>query len=233
MHSFTLLRSSWLWYIVQENLKAIYHMQAAYSPDYEITLRRRENMLFFKRWLKNPSQMGTLAPVTPSLARLAANLVENPSDLIVELGAGTGRVTRALLAQGVKPQNLVLVELDHELCVFLKETLKDLPECKDSMPHIIEGDATRLAEIIPESFKGNVATVVSAIPFMYIPPIAREKIVQSSFDVLKPAGSILHITYNPKSPLAFKKDLNQERVGKLWFNVPPGFVWRYQQGWPS
>ncbi|MBY0462476.1 MAG: methyltransferase domain-containing protein [Alphaproteobacteria bacterium] len=218
---------------MQENLKALYHMQAAYSPDYENALRRRENMLFFKRWLKHPSQMGTLAPVTPRLAKLAADLVENPSDLIVELGAGTGRLTRALLAHGVKPKNLVLVELDPELCVFLKETLKDLPECKNSMPHIIEGDATKLAEIIPESFKGKVSTVVSAIPFMYIPPIAREQIVKSSFDVLKPEGSILHVTYNPKSPLAFKKDLKQERVGKLWLNFPPGFVWKYQQGWPS
>jgi len=43
----------------------------------------------------------------------------------------------------------------------------------------------------------------------------------------------LHVTYNPKSPLAFKKDLKQECLGKLWLNFPPGFVWKYQPGWPS
>lgn len=208
-------------------------MQAACSPNYEIILRRRENTLFFKRWIKHPFQMGTLAPITPRLAKLVANLVSNPSDLIVEIGAGTGRLTRALLAEGVKPKNLALVELDPEFCVFLKETLKDAPECKNSMPHIIEGDATKLPEIIPESFKGKVSTVVSAIPFMYLPTIVREQIVKSSFDVLKPTGSILHVTYNPKSPLAFKKDLKQECLGKLWLNFPPGFVWKYQPGWPS
>ena len=208
-------------------------MQAAYSPDYEITLRRRENTLFFKRWLKHPLQMGTLAPITPRLAKLAASLIADSSDLIVEIGAGTGRLTRALLEQGVNPRNLALVELDPEFCLFLKETLKDAPACRNSMPHIIEGDAAKLSEIIPESFKGKVSTVVSAIPFMYIPLFVREQIVKSSFEILKPTGSILHVTYNPKSPLAFKKDIKQERAGKLWFNFPPGFVWKYQQGQSS
>lgn len=208
-------------------------MQATYSPDYELTLRRRENTLFFKRWLKHPFQMGTLAPITPRLAKLAASLISDPDDLIVEIGAGTGRLTRALLAQGVKPSNLALVELDPEFCTFLKQTLKGLPECKNSMPYIIEGDAAKLAEIIPESFCGKVSTIVSAIPLMYLPPIVREQIIKSSFEVLKPNGTILHVTYNPKSPLAFKTDLNQERAGKLWLNLPPGFVWKYQQGRPS
>lgn len=224
-----LLRLGWLWYIVGENLKVLCHMQATYLPDHELALRRRENMLFFKRWLKHPLQMGTLAPITPRLAKLAASLISDPSDFIVEIGAGTGRLTRALLAGGVQPRNLALVELDPEFCVFLKETLKDAPECRTSMPYIIEGDAAKLSEIIPESFRGKVSTIVSAIPFMYIPPSVREQIVESSFDVLKPEGSILHVTYNPKSPLAFKKDIKQERVGKLWFNFPPGFVWKYRQ----
>lgn len=208
-------------------------MQTTYSPDYELTLRRRENKLFFKRWLKHPFQMGTLAPITPRLAKMAASLVSDPDDFIVEIGAGTGRLTRALLAEGVKPSNLALVELDPEFCVFLKETLKDMPECKNSMPYIIEGDAGKLSEIIPESFQGKVSTVVSAIPLMYLPPMVREQIIKSAFEVLKPSGSILHVTYNPKSPLAFKDDLKQERAGKLWFNFPPGFVWKYQQSRPS
>jgi phosphatidylethanolamine/phosphatidyl-N-methylethanolamine N-methyltransferase len=204
-------------------------MQATYASDYEIKLRRRENMLFFKRWLKHPFQMGTLAPITPALARLAASFITNPSDLVVEIGAGTGRLTRSLLAYGVKPENLVLVELDPEFCVFLRESLRNIPECKNSMPHIIEGDAGRLSEIIPQSFCGQVSTIVSAIPFMYLPESVREKIIESSFKVLKPKGPILHVTYNPKSPLAFKQELKQERVGKLWLNFPPGFVWKYQQ----
>lgn len=198
------------------------------SQTYELSLRRRENMLFFKRWLKHPFQMGTLAPITPSLARLAAESVKDTSQLIVEIGAGTGRLTRALLERGVKSENLVLVELDPDLCGFLRETLPGLSYCKEAVPQVIHGDAAELASIIPPSFVGNVGMVVSAIPFMYIPPAVREAIVKSVFKVMKPGGRMVHVTYNPKSPLAFMPQLKQERIGSLWYNLPPGFVWQYQ-----
>ncbi len=202
-------------------------MQATCSSACEGSLRKRENVLFFKRWLKHPLQMGTLAPITPRLAKLAASQVKDPSGLIVEIGAGTGRLTRALLARGVKPENLVLVELDEDLCSFLEQTLSELPECKSSSPKVIHGDAAKLAEIIPSSFVGKVLTVVSAIPFMYIPEEARKNIIKSCFEVMVPKGEIVHVTYNPKSPLAFMNTIQQERVGSLWYNMPPGFVWKY------
>lgn len=202
-------------------------MQATYAPNDGQSLRRRENILFFKKWLKHPFQMGTLAPITERLAKLAASTITNPSGLIVEIGAGTGRLTRALLAQGVKPENLVLVELDSDFCSFLKDTLPSLPDCKSSVPQVIHGDAAKLGQIIPSSFIGKIATVVSAIPFMYLPEDIREKIIKSCFDIMSPEGEIIHVTYNPKSPLAFMNTVSQERVGNLWLNIPPGFVWKY------
>lgn len=202
-------------------------MQATCSRATELSLRKRENALFFKQWLRHPFQMGTLAPITPRLANLAAAQIKDPSGLVVEIGAGTGRLTRSLLARGVKPENLVLVELDKNLCSFLEETLPQLEECKTSIPKVIHGNAAELAEIIPSHFVGKVATVVSAIPFMYIPEELRTKIIKSCFDVMGPQGKIIHVTYNPKSPLAFMNTLQQERVGSLWFNMPPGFVWKY------
>jgi len=189
---------------------------------------RREGALFFKRWLKHPLQMGTFAPISARLAKVAASHVDDPSDLIVEIGAGTGRLTRALLSGGVNPKNLALVELDPEFCGFLRETLGDLPACKKAIPHIIEGDATNLPEIIPPSFRGKVSVVVCAIPFMSFSEAFREQVVGSVFKVLKPGGTLLHVTYSPKSPIAFMKNIKQEKAASLWFNFPPGFVWKYQ-----
>jgi phosphatidylethanolamine/phosphatidyl-N-methylethanolamine N-methyltransferase len=202
-------------------------MQATCSPGYEQSLRRRESVLFFKKWLKHPFQMGTLAPITRQLAKIAASCIKDPSGLIVEIGAGTGRLTRALLTQGVKPENLVLVELDSDFCSFLEDTLPGLPECRFSTPKVIHGDAAKLAEIIPTSFIGKTTTIVSAIPFMYISEEGREKIIKSCFDVIIPKGEVIHVTYNPKSPLAFLNTVHQERVENLWLNLPPGFVWKY------
>jgi phosphatidylethanolamine/phosphatidyl-N-methylethanolamine N-methyltransferase len=199
------------------------------SVSLEKKIKRKENFLFFRRWIKHPLQLGTLAPITANLANLAASSVSNPKGTYVEIGAGTGRLSRALLYQGVKPENLALVDLDKFFCDFLRQTLPSILKSEEKMPHIIEGDAAHLPSILPSHFVGNVDIVFSVIPLMYIPPTARQTIIEAAFKVLKPGGSIIHITYNPRSPLDFMRNLNQRRYGQVWLNLPPGFVWRYQQ----
>lgn len=188
----------------------------------ESSIRAQERRLFFRRWLKEPRRLGTVAPISTKLAKLAASLVVDPKGSpIVEIGAGTGRLTRALLEAGLDPAQLTLVELDKELCSFLKETLPGIK--------VIEGDASYLSQLLDQNQIGQVATVVSAIPFMYLKEEQREAIAQACFDVLKPGGDLLHVTYNCKSPLAQVSFLDQERVGAVWGNLPPGFVWRYRK----
>jgi phosphatidylethanolamine/phosphatidyl-N-methylethanolamine N-methyltransferase len=195
----------------------------------EKKIRRQENLLFFRRWLKHPLQMGTLAPITPKLARLAASAVSNKAGLYVEIGAGTGRLSRALLQQGIKPENLALVELDPFFCGFLKQTLPSVLEPHQALPVVIEGDAAQLPTFLPDHFVGQVDVVFSVIPLMYLSPTVRQAIMEAAFRVLKPGGSIIHVTYSPRSPLDFMPNIHQHRQGKLWLNLPPGFVWHYQQ----
>jgi phosphatidylethanolamine/phosphatidyl-N-methylethanolamine N-methyltransferase len=198
------------------------------QPDFEKEISQSENRLFFSQCLKHPLQMGTAAPISHRLASQAANFVDQ-NGIVIELGAGTGRLTRALLKKGVKPENLWLIELDATLCTFLEKTLPFLPECAQKLPHIIHGDATNLEELIPPSLHGRVATVISSIPFMYLKESVRQDIADASFRVMPPKTPMYHVTYNPKSPLAFANDLVQKRVVSLWFNLPPAFVWQYQK----
>lgn len=188
----------------------------------ERDIRSRENRLFFRRWLANPTRLGTLAPITPRLAKLAASLIKNPKQQrIVEVGAGTGRLTRTLLAAGVLPENLIVVELDPDLCDFLRKSLPALT--------VINGDAAQLPDLLPSEWNGTVTTVVSVIPLMYLDKTVRSNIVKACFDVMQSDGTVLHVTYSPKSPLATLPNYLGVREGALWANIPPGFVWRYQQ----
>lgn len=197
----------------------------------EKKIRWQENLLFFRRWLKHPLQMGTLAPITPRLAHLAASFLPNSHEkLVVEIGAGTGRLTRVLLGQGVKPENLAVVELDPFCCAFLQKTLPTILKHGQPLPTIIEGDATKLVDLLPHQFVGQVDTVFSVIPLMYLSPLARQNLMNAAFQVLKPGGSIIHITYSLQSPLRFMTHIKQHRQGQLWLNMPPGFIWHYQQG---
>ena len=62
---------------------------------------RQSTVLFLRRWLANPLQMGSIIPSSPALGRQVARLIERHEDeVVLELGAGTGAITRALLAGG-------------------------------------------------------------------------------------------------------------------------------------
>lgn len=184
-----------------------------------------ENRLFFKRWLRHPFQLGTLAPISQKFASYAASLLPHTKGPIVEVGAGTGRLTRALLQHGVQPQELAAIELDSTLCDFLRQTIPQI--------HVIEADARYIAELIPSEWVGEVSTIVSVIPFMYLSMDARLEIVSSCFQVMAERGTFLQVTYSARSPLKgvttlLGKKLLAKRVGRLLWNLPPGFVWQYQ-----
>lgn len=190
----------------------------------EAQIRRAESWLFFRRWLKNPRQLGTLAPISVKLSMLAAKEAiaqYKPGTPVVEIGAGTGRLTRALLHMGVQPQDLTVVELDGEMCDFLKKSIPNI--------QVIEGDASHLADLISPKNIEKVGVVVSAIPLMYLTEKVRKSLINSAFSVLRPHAKIVHVTYNPKSPLNFWKGVSQKRVAAAWFNLPPGFVWQFQE----
>ena len=190
----------------------------------EAQIRRAENRLFFRRWLQNPRQLGTLAPISVKLSRLAAQealAYYTPGTPVVEIGAGTGRLTRALLQCGLRAQDLTVVELDGEMCAFLRASIPNI--------HVVEGDANHLVDLIAPDICEKVGVVVSAIPLMYLHENLRKSLISAAFSVLKPGAKIVHVTYNPRSPLNFWEGIKQNRLVAAWFNMPPGFVWQFQQ----
>lgn len=186
---------------------------------------REERRIFLNEWRQNPTQLGTLAPVTVKFADALAALIPNPSEAkIVEIGAGTGRITRALLRAGVQPHNLVAVELNHHLCRFLQQCWKNTP---DKSPTIIEGNAIDLPNIIPAEFVGTTTTVVCAIPFRYLQPVVRSHIIEAAGKVLAPGASMLHVTYHPCSPMPDMAGWSARKRLALWWNLPPAFVFEF------
>lgn len=191
----------------------------------ERQIKKQENRLFFNRWIQHPARLGTVAPISVKLADLAASFV-NSTDCVVEIGAGTGRLTRSLLKTGLNQEQFWAIELDHGLCQFLKESL---PFIK-----IIEGNACYMDKLLPQHIVGEVDTVVSAIPLMYLNPADRVNLIKACFKILKPGGKIVHVTYSPKSPMdidcaSYDLHLNSKRLSQVWANLPPGFVWEYTQ----
>src|SRR3954466_5094278 len=83
-----------------------------------------EELLFIRRWLANPLKVGALLPSSPFLARLVARHVKfGPDDAVVEVGAGTGAVTEALIQAGIPPDRLFVIEIDADMCTYLRRQM--------------------------------------------------------------------------------------------------------------
>ena len=183
----------------------------------------QEEILFFRRWIAHPLKVGALLPSSPFLARLVARHTRiGDDDVVVELGAGTGAVTKALLNAGIPRERLFVVEIDADMCTYLR---KWYPQAQ-----IIHGDAGMLHDILPSRWRGKVATVISGIPMITLPDELQTRLIRSWLGELKPGGRMLQYTYSLVSPIPQKKfGLSVTRAGMTFLNVPPASVFKYEK----
>ncbi|RWM78212.1 MAG: SAM-dependent methyltransferase, partial [Mesorhizobium sp.] len=81
-----------------------------------------DELKFFKGWIDKPKAVGSIVPTSSITARKMASVVNPKSGLpVLEVGPGTGVITRAILAQGVKPENLYAVEYSTDFVRHLRQ----------------------------------------------------------------------------------------------------------------
>jgi phosphatidylethanolamine/phosphatidyl-N-methylethanolamine N-methyltransferase len=190
------------------------------------TTTARDRAVFLKRWLRRPLGMGSVTPSSRSLGRamaLAALEALPPDHAVVEIGAGTGSITRALLEAGIAEQRLVSIELDPELHAHLVRAFPTL--------RLLNGDAARLPELLAANGVGRVGAVVSGLPLLAMPAPVVAAIVSGAAAVLAPDGVLVQFTYGPKSPipadLLRRLGFTGTRGRRIWSNLPPAVVWRF------
>ena len=179
---------------------------------------------FFGQWLRNPVQTAAIAPSSAELVH--AVLAELPEDAgrIIELGGGTGAITRALLDRGIPASDLLVLELNAALHAQLKAQFPDV--------HIVRGDALHTAELAQRSgflARAPADAIISGLGLLTMTREVQSAILQSAFACLKPDGLMIQFTYGPVSPV------NESLLGDLGFsarrgefvlrNVPPATVW--------
>ena len=178
--------------------------------------------LFIRRWASNPRQIGAIMPSAKSLARAMARASVEArcgKGPVVELGPGTGSITRALLESGIAEEELILIERDREMCRRLE---RQFPRAD-----VVEGEATQIGVILDDRTTGSPSVVVSSLPLRNIGEGKRDAIVSASLDVLPRDGAIVQYTY-ARHPAISRARLGVvcRRVGFAALNVPPAGVWR-------
>src|ERR1700749_2916351 len=104
-------------------------------------LRFLDEVAFIRHWIDKPLSMGAVTPSSKVLARAMARYVDvDAPGPVIELGPGTGAVTKALVEHGVEPERLVLVEFNPSFCRLLRTRY---PEAT-----VIQGDAYRIQHLL-------------------------------------------------------------------------------------
>jgi phosphatidylethanolamine/phosphatidyl-N-methylethanolamine N-methyltransferase len=173
--------------------------------------------LFFRRWLSAPLQMGSIVPSSRFLSRRIAALAAEEDGLLVEFGAGTGVISRALLEAGIAPERLVLIEIVPDMAEHLRRALPGVT--------VLCADAFGLGQLrLPD----RVGTVICGIPLVLL-PIERQRLFVEAVERIAPGQGFLLYTYCITSPLPHRRlGLRARRESWTPLNFPPASVWRYR-----
>lgn len=189
-----------------------------------LTRRFDEELRFFKGWMDKPRAVGAIMPTSGVTARKMASVVNPHSGLpVLELGPGTGVITKAILQAGVKPQNLWSIEYSQDFVLHLRDAYPGV--------NIIHGDAFDLGTTLGDERDTVFDSVISGVPLLNFPVERRVAYVEGLLDRIPAGRPIVQITYGPVSPVPVGRgNYSVEHFDFILRNIPPSRLWIYRRG---
>jgi phosphatidylethanolamine/phosphatidyl-N-methylethanolamine N-methyltransferase len=186
--------------------------------------RGRHHFIFAA--MRSPFKIGGFLPSSRGLAQAMASGVDiSRHGAVIELGAGTGVVTHALLKAGISPDKLVVIERDEKLFTLMSSQFPHL--------NILCADAIELDSVLASHSITKINAIVSSLPFLVMPKHVRHAIQHHMATLIGDDGVLIQFTYGPKSPISRgqmrKYHLQGKRMKLVVANVPPAHVWIYRR----
>jgi phosphatidylserine decarboxylase len=201
-----------------------------------------ENLHFFNAFRNKMSTVGALLPTSKYAAlAMASECARHPGPKrVLEVGAGTGAITRQIVKHIGPNDALVCVELEPELAEYLQRRFETEPEFERvrGRTHIKQMSVLDLP--IDESGE-KFDYIISALPFNSLPPEFVRAVFAHYQTLLKPEGVLSYIEYiggrYAKLTLAHSEqiqgvhDVVVHEMGRykfrqdvVWRNAPPAWV---------
>lgn len=182
-----------------------------------------DEIRFIKGMISTPKTVGAIMPTSSRMANRMASVIDTGSGLpVLELGPGTGVITKAILDRGVSPENLVSVEYSSE---FVRHLRGKYPGVS-----FINGDAFSLAETL-SSYKGQqFDCVISGIPLLNFPMHQRVKLVEDLLNLVPAGRPVVQFSYSPVSPVVARPESYEiKHFDFIVRNIPPAQIWHYRK----
>jgi phosphatidylethanolamine/phosphatidyl-N-methylethanolamine N-methyltransferase len=152
--------------------------------------------LFLGKFLSGLIRGNPIASLAPSSRWLSRTTVRNidwdRAEHLIELGAGTGPITRVLAERARPGSRVLVVERDRDFARLLRDRFGSLPHFE-----IVEGDAVDLAVILADRGISQVDHVISGLPVPSFPRQRRDALFRVVRSILRPEGTFNQITEIP------------------------------------
>jgi phosphatidylethanolamine/phosphatidyl-N-methylethanolamine N-methyltransferase len=182
----------------------------------------RDVVRFLRAWWAAPLQTGAQLPSSPDLARaMAAAIDPMIPGAVVELGAGTGAVTAALIARGVPPERLVLIETNPAFCAMLR--------ARYPRATVLEIDAYAAPRHLRALGIGPIAAIVSGLPLLVRKAAARQRLLLGCLRLAAPGALFVQFTYFYQSPIPTGGNITATASPMIWRNLWPARVWSFRR----
>jgi phosphatidylethanolamine/phosphatidyl-N-methylethanolamine N-methyltransferase len=153
----------------------------------------RDFFLFLGKFFKHGTAIASLAPSSRWLSRTTVrNIPWDRARVVVELGAGTGPITKVLAERAHPECRVIVLERDPDFARLLRERFADRANFD-----VVEGDVRDLAEILGRRGIAQADFVVSGLPVPSFPKDLQRDLFRVVKQVLAPGGTYNQITEMP------------------------------------
>ncbi len=224
-------------------------MNDSMAPPSQILLQRRaESWMFLAEAARDLRTVGAVAPSGKALARAltaAVGVHQNGPLNVLEAGAGTGAVTRALIAQLSPGSHLDVVDANPRFAERLRSEISIHPLLagQPERVRVHEGYVEQL------DFSRRYDVIVSGLPLTNFTAVQVETIMDRYLQLLRPGATLTYFAYlgtrfarglfSSRAQASRHQAVDelmsdyQRRYGtgceRVWVNVPPARVWRLQR----
>ena len=187
-----------------------------------------ENTTFLKNFLRNPGQVGAIAPSSHRLVRMMVDWFDwDQIRNVVEFGPGTGVFTQAISERLHPESTFFAVEKSAEMAELTRKRCPDVTVYNDSV--------TNISQLCQQESIGKIDAVICGLPWASFPESLQTEIIESMLGVLAPEAQFATFAYWQRVVLPAGARFNRrlqntfasvERSPSVWLNLPPAFVYR-------
>jgi phosphatidylethanolamine/phosphatidyl-N-methylethanolamine N-methyltransferase len=189
--------------------------------------RRNHRTTLLTAFALHPAATGAVAPTCRRLVdHLTEGLERQAAGLVVELGAGSGSVTRAIDGKVGSQATVVAVELN---AVLWRRLVALFPDCL-----VLNASAEHLPELLRDLDLPQADVILSELPWTSFDRAMRARIVDAVSRSLREGGRFATTVYWPAARFPAGRHFRRLLEGAfsevrkspiVWTNIPPGFVY--------